>query len=89
MRLKDIRRCMTAVAIGLWFILGPGARPAQGYIDPGTGASLFSSLGLLLGVACAGIAIGFTQFKRGLAWLIAIVTARRGTRRSKAQSPER
>ena len=78
-----------AVAIGLWFILGPGASVAQGYIDPGTGASLFSSLGLLLGVACAGIAVGFTQFKRCLTWLIAIVTARRGARRPKTQSPER
>ena len=74
--------------IGLWFVLGPGVNRAEAYIDPGTGASLLSSLGLLLGVACTGIAIGFTQVKRCGAWLLVKVAARRGPKPCEDESEE-
>ncbi len=57
--------------------LGPASNRAEAYIDPGTGSSLFSSLGLLLGVVGTGVAIGFTQLRRCGGWLIARVSARK------------
>lgn len=51
-------------AVVVWAIVfGPGATPVQAYIDPGTGSSLLSSLGIILGIVCTGIAIGFAQLK--------------------------
>ncbi len=84
-----MRKCLTAVVIGLWFVLGPGANRAEAYIDPGTGANLLSSLGVLLGVTCTGIAIGFTQIKRCGAWLLIKVAERRGAKAPETEGDER
>ena len=54
-------------------LLGPGISEAHAYIDPGTGSSLFSSLGLMLGVCLAFAAMMLTQLRRCGQWLMAKV----------------
>jgi hypothetical protein len=40
------------------------AEPAQAYIDPGTGGQLLSSLGIIIGIACTGIAMAYAFIKQ-------------------------
>jgi hypothetical protein len=77
-----------AAVIALVFVLGPGAGRAEAYIDPGTGANLLTSLGLILGVACTGIAIGFTQIKRCCAWCLAKFATRQLEEQPELKSTE-
>jgi hypothetical protein len=58
-------------------LLGPGTSEAHAYIDPGTGSSLFSSLGLMLGVCIAFFAMVLTQVKRWGQWFMAKLYFRR------------
>jgi hypothetical protein len=51
------------ILLALAFVLGPGAREAEAYIDPGTGSSLLSSLGVLLGATCAVFAFGLARVR--------------------------
>ena len=74
------------VLLALMFVLGPGASTAEAYIDPGTGSSLLSSLGVLLGVMCTVIALGFTQLKYWGGRLIAKLTARRAREEQRDES---
>lgn len=77
MKRKTMRKCVPAVLIAVWCLLGPAANSAQAYIDPGTGASLFSCLGIMLGIVGTAIAVGFVQIKRCCSWLVALVASRR------------
>lgn len=77
MKSKHMHRCLIAAAFALLIYLGPASSRAEAYIDPGTGSSLFSSLGLILGLACTGVAVGFAQLRRCSGWLFARVFARR------------
>ncbi len=88
MRILHTRRCLTALVIALVYVLGPGAGRAEAYIDPGTGANLLTSLGLILGVACTGIAIGFTQLKRCCAWCLAKFATRHLEEQPEVESTE-
>lgn len=65
-----------SLAVGL-ILLGPGAADAQAYIDPGTGSSLFASLGVILGMVTAVFAVGLTQARRIGEWFIAKLTPAR------------
>ena len=47
------------------------------YIDPGTGSSLFASLGLMLGVLTAVFALGLSQLRRMGAWFLMRFTPKR------------
>lgn len=72
-----LRKYVIPLLIALVWLLGPGAQPAQAYIDPGTGSSLLSSLGLLLGVMTTFIALGYTQARRCGGWVWAMIVHRR------------
>ena len=63
--------------VALSIYLGPASSRAEAYIDPGTGSSLFSSLGLVLAVVGTGIAVCFSQLRRCCGWLFAKLAARR------------
>lgn len=88
MRVLHTHRYLMAAVIALVFVLGPGAGRAEAYIDPGTGANLLTSLGLILGVACTGIAIGFTQLKRCCAWGLAKFATRHLEEQPEVESTE-
>ena len=77
MKRRHTRRYLIAAAVALMIYLGPASNRAEAYIDPGTGSSLFSSLGLMLAVVGTGVAIGFSQLRRCGGWLIARVSARK------------
>ena len=61
----------------LLMMLGPGANRAEAYIDPGTGSTLLSSLGLLLGAVCTGLAVCFWQVKHWGGVVIAKLSSKR------------
>jgi len=65
-----MRRCLTISAAAVAILLGPGVGEAHAYIDPGTGSSLFASLGVMLGIMTALLAVGLTQVKRFGAWFM-------------------
>jgi len=71
------RKYLVPAGIALLWLFGLGAQDAQAYIDPGTGSSLFSSLGIMLGVVATSLAIGLTQARRCGEWLFAKLTSRR------------
>ena len=73
MNTKPIRKFITIAAIVMLWLLGPAAGEAQAYIDPGTGSSLLPSLGMMLAVVTAFLAVMFTQFKRIMTWLWIVV----------------
>lgn len=64
-----MRVSITGIAVALMVVLGIAAQPAHAYIDPGTGSSLFSSLGIMLGVMVTMFAFCITQFRRCGGWL--------------------
>jgi hypothetical protein len=72
-----MRTYLIAAAVSLAIYLGPATSTAEAYIDPGTGSSLFSSLGLLLAAVGTGLAIGFSQLRRCGGWVVARLAARR------------
>ncbi len=88
MKVVHTHRYLMAAVIALVLVLGPGADRAEAYIDPGTGANLLTSLGLILGVACTGIAIGFTQLKRCCAWCMAKFATRHLEEQPEVESTE-
>ncbi len=59
---RTLRR-MVGIGAAAAFLLGPGARLAHAYIDPGTGSSMFSMLAVAFGVISTGVALCFTQIK--------------------------
>lgn len=83
MKWSYLRKYVIPILIAFVWLLGPGARSAQAYIDPGTGSSLFTSLGLLLGVITTCLAIGLTQVKRCGGWFLAKIANRRRVERDK------
>lgn len=80
-----MRAILIGTAVAVSVLLGPGIRSAEAYIDPGTGGSLFSSLGILLGAVAATSAICFSQVRRCGGWLVAKVSSRR---RDKPLTPD-
>jgi hypothetical protein len=66
-----------ATTLAALVLLGPATSEAHAYIDPGTGGSLFSSLGLMLGVFVAFAAMMLTQIKRCGQWFVAKLYFRR------------
>ena len=58
---------ITAVVIAF----GAASAPAHAYIDPGTGSSLFSSLGVILGAVVTMLALCISQIRRCGEWFIA------------------
>lgn len=86
MKWSYLRKYVVPTLIAFVWLLGPGARPAHAYIDPGTGSSLFTSLGLLLGVMTTCLAIGLTQARRCGGWFLAKIAHRR---RDERDSPSK
>ena len=64
-----MRVSIAGIVVALSVVLGVAAQPAHAYIDPGTGSSLFSSLGIMLGVMVTMFAFCITQFRRCGGWL--------------------
>ena len=58
-------------------LLGLAARPAEAYIDPGTGSSLLSMLGLMVGMMCTGIAVCYSFVRQWGGLFMAKFTSRR------------
>jgi len=83
-----MRGCIPAVLIAVWCLLGPAANSAEAYIDPGTGASMLSCLGILLGIVGTAFAISFVQIKRCCSWLVMLVASRRASARTKREGTE-
>lgn len=82
-------RTYIALAVATVCVLGFGADTAYAYIDPGTGSSLLSSLGMILAVATTGIALGLTQVRRCGHWLVARLTCRRASKQNpQNESPD-
>ena len=52
------------------------AEPAEAYIDPGTGGQLLSSLGIIIGIACTGVAMAYAFFKQWGGLLLAKIRSR-------------
>lgn len=77
---KSMKKSAMMLSIVVLWLLGPAANEAQAYIDPGTGSSLLPSLGMMLAVMSAFLAVMFTQFKRISMWIWIIVS---GFRRRK------
>ncbi len=77
MSVYRMRKYLLPATIALVWFCGVGASPAEAYIDPGTGSHLFSSLGIMLGVATTCLAIGFFQMKRCGEWFLTRLTRRR------------
>ncbi len=74
------RRSLDKKRIGLLavvILLGYTARPAQAYIDPGTGSSLLSMLGLMVGMIGAGVAVCYSFVKQWGGLFVAKFTSRR------------
>ncbi len=67
---------MPAVFAGL-LIVGVAAGSAEAYIDPGTGSSVLSSLGVMLAMVSVGFAFCFTQIKHWCRWLASKVVDQR------------
>ncbi len=59
---------MPALFAGL-LTVGLTASPAEAYIDPGTGSSILSSLGVMLAVISVGFAFCLGQIKHWCGWL--------------------
>jgi len=57
-------------------VFGTTIQPAHAYIDPGTGSSLFSSLGIMLGAMVTMFAFGISQFRRCSGWFWARLHSR-------------
>ena len=77
MKSNPMRRWVPVVLITGWCLLGPAANSAQAYIDPGTGSSLFSCLGIVLSIVGTAVAIGFVHIKRCCSWLVTLLGSRR------------
>jgi len=61
----------SALIVALVIVLGAAANPAHAYIDPGTGSSLFSSLGVMLGAVVTMLALFVGQVRRCGGWFVA------------------
>lgn len=72
-----MRISVAGIVVAMMVVLGVGAQPAQAYIDPGTGSSLFSSLGIMLGVMVTMFAFCFSQLRRCGGWFWAKLHTRR------------
>jgi hypothetical protein len=68
--------------LAIVILLGYTARPAHAYIDPGTGSSLLSMLGLMVGMIGAGVAICYSFIKQWGGLFVAKFTSRRTTKES-------
>lgn len=66
-----------ATGVAAVAVLGPGINRAEAYIDPGTGGAFLSSLGMVLGVMTACLAVAFAQVRRCGGWLLTKVATRR------------
>ena len=63
--------------LATFVLLGPATSEAHAYIDPGTGSSLFASLGVLLGIFTAVFALGLSQLRRLCGWFVMRFAPRR------------
>lgn len=66
--------------IGLFavlILLGLSARPAEAYIDPGTGSSLLSMLGLMVGMICTAVAVCYSFVRQWGGLFMTKFTSRR------------
>ena len=72
MKGRPIRKWLLSASIVLVWLLSPAAGEVQAYIDPGTGSSLLPSLGTMLAVMSAFLAVAFTQFKRFAAYRLGL-----------------
>lgn len=70
-------RKLAGSVVALLVLLGPATSEAHAYIDPGTGSSLFASLGVMLGVVTAVFALGLSQLRRICGWFVTRFTPRR------------
>lgn len=85
-----MRKYLVPTGIALLWLFGLGTQDAEAYIDPGTGSSLFSSLGIMLGVVATSLAIGLTQARRCGEWLLAKLASRRHAEQAPpGENPER
>lgn len=74
------RRSLGKKRIGLFavvILLGAAARPAEAYIDPGTGSSLLSMLGLMVGVICTAVAVCYSFVRQWGGLFMTKFTSRR------------
>ena len=65
---QNLKKTLLSAMIAATVLSGPGISEARAYIDPGTGGSLFSSLGLMLGVCAAFAAMLLSQIRRCAQW---------------------
>lgn len=87
MAMRSTLRWGFAIILALSYLLGPGASQAHAYIDPGTGSTLLSSLGLLLGATCTVLAFGFAQIRNWGGRVVARLAARRPRESHSEESP--